>query len=82
MNKLTTKELIKKLSQFDPDSYIMWDDGNTLHYLSRIESDEAIALSEDEVDCLSNYIDISHMESEYLTDANSELDFFSIIVMS
>lgn len=81
-NKLTTKELIKRLSQFDPDSYPLWDDGVSLHYITRVETDEAIHLTDDELDVLSNYIDLASMESSYLVDANDTLDFFSVVVFS
>jgi hypothetical protein len=81
-NKLTTKELIKKLKQFDPDSYPLYDDGTSLHYITRVESDEAIQLSSDEIDVLSNYIDLMHMESTYLCDDEDTLSFFSVAVLS
>jgi hypothetical protein len=82
-NKITTKQLIKQLSQFDPDAYILFDDGTSLRYVTRIESDEAISLSDDDMDVLSNYIDLLHMESTYLEDGeDSALDFFSVAVLS
>ena len=82
MNKLTTKELIKQLKQLDQDAYVMVDDGVTLRYAYRIEQDEAVALSEDEVDVLSNYIDLAHMEAEYYLEPHETLDFFSIVSIS
>lgn len=82
MIKLTTKQIIKQLQQFDPDSYVLYDDGSSLRYITRIESDEAIELSTDELDVLSNYIDLLHMESTYLGDEEGALDFFSVAVLS
>ena len=78
-NKLTTKQLIKMLEMCDPDAYIMIEDGYNLRYAVRIEQEEAVALSEDEVDLLSNYLDLSHMEAEYDLEANETLDFFSVV---
>jgi hypothetical protein len=78
-NKLTTKELIKKLQMCDPDAYIMIEDGYNLRYAVRIEQEEAVALSEDEVDLLSNYLDLSHMESTYDLEDYGTLDFFSVV---
>ena len=78
MNKLTTKQLIKQLSQMDQDAYIMLDDGKELRYLYRVEEDNALELSSDEVDVLSNYLDVHSMEEAYDYD---QLDFFSIVVL-
>ena len=77
--KLTTKELIKKLQMCDPDAFVMVEDGYNLRYAVRVEQEEAVALSEDEVDLLSNYLDLSHMEAEYGLEANETLDFFSVV---
>ena len=78
MNRIKTKDFIKQLQRFDQDAYIMLDDGKALRYLYRVEEDNALELSSDEVDVLSNYLDVHSMEEAYDYD---QLDFFSIVVL-
>jgi len=78
LNRIKTKDFIKQLQRFDQDAYIMLDDGKALRYLYRVEEDNALELSSDEVDVLSNYLDVHSMEEAYDYD---QLDFFSIVVL-
>ena len=76
---LKNKELIKKLQEYDPEARIMFRDSLDLRYVYSINEEEAVELSEDEVDILSDYLDVQDMESNYEDEV---LDFFSIVVLS
>ena len=76
---LKNKELIKKLQGYDPESFVMFRDSLDLRYVYSISEEEAVELSEDEVDILSDYLDVQDMESNYEDEV---LDFFSIVVLS
>lgn len=82
MNKpLRSKDLIKHLQCVDPDSFVMYDTGYGLQYVYVVDEDQGVKLSTDEVELLSHYDSLEHMEKECLDSPYETLDFFSITVL-
>lgn len=80
---LTASELIRQLSCADPNSRVLMRDKNdNLRYVKSLDEDNAIQLSTDEFDVLSNWFDVQQMEAHYLDGSGDELDFFAIAVLS
>lgn len=81
---MRNKDLIKKLSMFDPDAivtYLPWGQEYAIS-LESIEPDEAIKTSLGDFDVLSSYKNLTEMEDYYQSSDSDPLAFVSLIVLS
>ena len=79
---LIASELIRQLGCVDPNSRVlMRDKSDNLRYVKSLDEDQAIQLSTDEFDVLSNWFDVQQMEANYLDGSEDELSFFSVAIL-
>lgn len=75
-------DLIKKLSMFDPEAFVVYGDYNGTHVsISEVKVDEGIN-DLDGWDVISSWRDLKEMEEFYGASDSDPLAFMSVVVLS